>query len=53
MKNFTLLVGEKTKPNKANLANPKGVEQRPVDDGRSSIVPHSSAFQPHSWGACP
>ena len=41
-----------SKPNKANLADPKGVELRPVDDGRSSIAAHPSAFQPHSWGAC-
>ena len=53
MKNFKLWVSEKTKPNKANLADPKGVELRPVDDRRSSIVPHPSAFQPHLWGACP
>jgi len=53
---FHALRRRKNKPNskpiKANLADPKGVEQRPADDGRSSIVPHSSAFQPHSWGAC-
>jgi len=40
-----------SKPNKANLADPKGVEKRPVNDGRSSIAAHPSAFQPHSWGA--
>ena len=36
--------------NKANLADPKGVEQKPVDDGRSFIVPHPSSFQPLSRG---
>jgi len=41
-----------SKPIKANLADPKGVEQRPAEDGRSSIAAHPSAFQPHSWGAC-
>jgi len=64
MEYFAFSGGEKTKPIrqatrcrcgiagliKANLADPKGVEQKPVDDGRSFIVPHPSSFQPLSRG---